>query len=306
MQTEDIERTQQSAMTTNKRPQQQHHYTVIAQAIEYIHANLRRQPTLGEIASAVKLSEYHLQRVFSEWAGISPKRFLQYLTKEYARNSLLTSNDLLSTSLASGLSGPGRLHDLMVTCEAMSPGEIKQQGQGLCIHYGLARSPFGIAMIAWTERGIVGLSFHDLDHPELSHGLQQAWPMAELQRNDLEAGQLINRIFSRNPESARFHLLMKGSNFQIKVWEALLNIGTSQLISYATMARLAGTPRAHRAAGSALAENRIAFLIPCHRVIRSDGETGIYHWGDSRKLALLAWEAAQRDSLARSGSATPR
>ncbi|MBW9261866.1 MAG: bifunctional helix-turn-helix domain-containing protein/methylated-DNA--[protein]-cysteine S-methyltransferase [Candidatus Thiodiazotropha sp. (ex. Lucinisca nassula)] len=286
-------------MIKNKRPADQNHYAVIAQAIEYIRTNLRRQPSLGEIASAVELSEFHLQRVFSEWAGISPKRFLQYLTKEYARNSLLSSNDLLSTSLESGLSGPGRLHDLMVTCEAMSPGEIKQQGLGLCINYGLARSPFGIAMIAWTERGIVGLSFHDLDHPELSQGLQQTWPMAELQRNDLKASQMIHRIFSRNPEPTRFHLLLKGSNFQIKVWEALLNIGTSQLISYTTMAQLAGSPKAHRAAGTALAENRIAFLIPCHRVIRSDGETGIYHWGDSRKLALLAWEAAQRNKDSR-------
>ncbi|MCG8486213.1 MAG: methylated-DNA--[protein]-cysteine S-methyltransferase [Chromatiales bacterium] len=292
-------------MTTNRQPVKQNHYLVIARAIEYIRANLRRQPSLGEIAVAVNLSEYHLQRVFSEWAGISPKRFLQYLTKEYARRSLLTSQDLLTTSLESGLSGPGRLHDLMITCEAMTPGEIKQQGQGLCINYGVAGSPFGIAMIAWTERGIVALSFHDLDHPELSHGLQQTWPMAELQRNDPEAGLLINRIFSRNPESARFHLLMKGSNFQIKVWEALLNIGTSQLISYTTMAQLAGSPKAHRAAGTALAQNRIAFLIPCHRVIRSDGETGIYHWGDSRKLALLAWEAAQRDSKIKSDSATP-
>jgi AraC family transcriptional regulator of adaptative response/methylated-DNA-[protein]-cysteine methyltransferase len=281
-------------MTMSRQQVQQDRYLLIARAIDYIRSNLRHQPSLSDIATAVHLSEYHLQRVFSEWAGISPKRFLQYLTKEYARNALLRSDDLLSASLESGLSGPGRLHDLMVTCEAMSPGEIKQQGQGLYINYGVASSPFGIAMIAWSERGIVALSFHDLNHPELSHGLQQTWPLAELRRNDHQAGDMISRIFRCNSNSERFHLLMKGSNYQIKVWEALLNIGTSQLVSYATLARMAGSPKAHRAAGTALAENRIAYLIPCHRVIRSDGEAGIYHWGKSRKLALLAWEAAQQ------------
>jgi AraC family transcriptional regulator of adaptative response/methylated-DNA-[protein]-cysteine methyltransferase len=175
----------------------------------------------------------------------------------------------------------------------MSPGEIKQQGQGLCINYGVTSSPFGVAMIAWTERGILALSFHDLDHPELSKGLQQSWPKAELQRNDQRANDLISKIFSRHTNTERFHLLLRGSNYQIKVWEALLNIGTSQLVSYTTLAQLADSPKAHRAAGTALAENRIAYLIPCHRVIRSNGESGIYHWGDSRKLALLAWEAAQ-------------
>lgn len=277
---------------SNRQPPHDH-YLLIAQAIDYLRSNLRHQPSLAEIAAAVNLSEYHLQRVFSEWAGISPKRFLQYLTKEYAKNALLKSKDLLSASLQSGLSGPGRLHDLMVTCEAMSPGEIKQQGQGLSLRYGVASSPFGIAMIAWTKRGIVALSFLDLDHPELHDSLQQTWPKAELLRNDHQAGDLISRIFSQPPNSERFHLLLRGSNYQLKVWEALLNIGTSQLVSYTTLAQLAGSPKAHRAAGTALAENRIAYLIPCHRVIRSDGESGIYHWGDSRKLALIAWEAAQ-------------
>jgi AraC family transcriptional regulator of adaptative response/methylated-DNA-[protein]-cysteine methyltransferase len=152
-------------------------------------------------------------------------------------------------------------------------------------------------MIAWTERGILAMSFHDLDHPELKDGLQRSWPKATLQRDEHGADDLISRIFRHRANSESFHLLLRGSNYQIKVWEALLNIGTSQLVSYATLAKLAGSPKAHRAAGTALTENRIAYLIPCHRVIRSNGESGIYHWGNTRKLALLAWEAAQGVTL---------
>lgn len=274
----------------------QRNYTRIANAIEYIRSNSRRQPSLAEIASAVHLSEHHLQRIFSEWVGISPKRFLQYLTKEYARQALMASKDLLSASLESGLSGPGRLHDLMITCEAMSPGEIKQRGLGLTISFGSADSPFGDALIAWTDRGICALSFYDQGGAEQKSGLAHAWPEATLNRSDKAACALIKQIFYNKPEPGKLHLLLRGSNFQIKVWEALLNIGTSRLISYATLAQMVGSPKAQRAVGSALAENPIGYLIPCHRVIRSSGDSGIYRWGSDRKLAMLAWEAAKNDS----------
>ncbi|MES9863518.1 MAG: methylated-DNA--[protein]-cysteine S-methyltransferase [Candidatus Thiodiazotropha sp. LLP2] len=271
-------------------------YTRIAKAIEYIRSNSRKQPSLAEIAAAVHLSEYHLQRIFSEWAGISPKRFLQYLTKEYARQALVESGDLLSASLESGLSGPGRLHDLMITCEAMSPGEIKQRGRGLTISFGTADSPFGNSLIAWTDRGICALSFCDQSSSEQEKGLAQSWPEATISVNDRAARKLLKQIFYHKPEPGKLHLLLRGTNFQVKVWEALLNIGTSRIISYSSLAQMAGSPKAQRAVGSALAENQIGYLIPCHRVIRGNGDTGIYRWGNDRKLAMLAWEAAKKES----------
>ncbi|MES9851983.1 MAG: methylated-DNA--[protein]-cysteine S-methyltransferase [Candidatus Thiodiazotropha sp. L084R] len=274
----------------------QNNYTRIANAIEYIRSNSRKQPSLAEIAAAVHLSEHHLQRIFSEWAGISPKRFLQYITKEYARQALIDSKDLLSTSLESGLSGPGRLHDLMITCEAMSPGEIKQHGRGLTISYGIADSPFGDSLIAWTDRGICALSFCDQSCSEQEKGLAQTWPEATITCNAKAASKLLKQVFCNKPEPGKLHLLLRGTNFQVKVWEALLNIGTSRLISYSSLAQMAGSPKAQRAVGSALAENQIGYLIPCHRVIRGNGDTGIYRWGNDRKLAMLVWEAAKKES----------
>ena len=270
-------------------------YNRIAQAIHFIRSNSHRQPSLAEIARALHLSEYHLQRIFTEWTGISPKRFLQFLSKEYARQALKESKDLLSVSLETGLSGPGRLHDLMISCEAMSPGEIKREGKGLAITYGIGGSPFGTAMVAWTDRGICALSFCKRDCAEEREGLTRTWPAAKLASNHTEAGKLLNQIFNNRAEPGKLHLLLKGTNFQIKVWEALLNIGTSRIISYASLAQMTGSPKAHRAVGTALTENRIGYLIPCHRVIRGNGESGLFRWGSDRKLAILAWEAAQKE-----------
>ena len=268
------------------------HYRIVADAIGYIRSHARRQPPLAEIAASVGLSECHLQRVFSEWAGISPKRFLQYLTKEHARLALRGAADLLSASLDAGLSGPGRLHDLMVSCEAMTPGEIRTHGRGVVVSYGVAPTPFGEALLGWTPRGICYLAFFDQDYELRLKELSLAWPAAELLRDDRGAVRLCQRIFTAEPQPGKLHLLLRGTNFQIKVWEALLGIGPSGLMSYSAFARKAGCPGAQRAVGSAVAANRVGFLIPCHRVIRESGDVGQYYWGSTRKIAIQAWEAA--------------
>lgn len=266
-------------------------YATVARAIEFIRANAERQPGLAEIAAAVGLGEHHLQRMFSAWAGLSPKRFLQYLTKEHARQALRDSAVVLDAALGAGLSGPGRLHDLMVSCEALTPGEIRARGAGVEIGHGLAPTPFGAALFGWTARGICHLAFCD-DPAAAIAALRHDWPAAELRRDDAAAQALAARVFPAAPEPGRLHLLLRGTNFQIKVWEALLRVPAGALVSYGRLAALAGAPGAQRAVGSALAANAIAYLIPCHRVIRVGGDSGAYRWGTERKLAMQAWEAA--------------
>ena len=271
----------------------QRHYAIVARAIGFIRENSRRQPSLAEIATAVHLSEFHLQRIFAAWTGISPKRFLQFLTKEYAKQALRDCDDVLSVSAAAGLSGGGRLHDLMVSCEAMTPGEIKAGGRGVEVGWGHAATPFGEALIGWTPRGICHLAFCDDDQVSAAARLAAQWPAATLIADDAEAACLAARIFPGRQRSGRLHLILRGTNYQIKVWEALIGIEPSQRISYGKLAAMAGAPQAQRAAGSALAANTIAYLIPCHRVIRESGDSGNYRWGPERKAAMLAWEAAQ-------------
>lgn len=267
------------------------HYAIVARAIEFIRVNSRRQPSLAEIAAAVNLSEYHLQRVFAAWAGISPKRFLQYLTKEYAKQALRDCSDVLSVSAAVGLSGGGRLHDLMVSCEAMTPGEIKAGGRGVEVGFGHAATPFGDALIGWTPRGICHLAFCNGDPAADIAQLAAQWPAANLIADDAEAACLAASIFLTGRRPGRLHLLLRGTNFQIKVWEALIGIEPSQIVSYGRLAAMAGAPGAQRAVGNALAANHIAYLIPCHRVIRESGEVGSFRWGAHRKAAMLAREA---------------
>ncbi|WP_413436734.1 methylated-DNA--[protein]-cysteine S-methyltransferase [Sulfuriferula sp. GW1] len=269
-------------------------YETVARAITFIRSHARRQPTLHEISDSLGLSEFHLQRMFSEWAGVSPKRFLQYVTKQYAKQALRESADVLSVTLDTGLSSPGRLHDLMVTCEAMSPGEIKTGGAGLEIGFGEAPTPFGNALIAWTSRGICHLGF--VEGAGMAHavaGLQQDWPAATLVQDRQRALQLAAEIFHAGPPTQALHLMLRGSNFQIKVWEALLSVAPGEMVSYTQLAQRSGTPKARRSVATAIAKNSIALLIPCHRVIRESGEIGSYRWGSDRKTALLAWEAAQ-------------
>ncbi len=270
-------------------------YAIVARAIDFVRANVHRQPSLAEVAGAVSLSEYHLQRLFSQWAGLSPKRFLQYLTKEQAKKRLLDSQDILSASLGVGLSGPGRLHDLMVSCEGLTPGEIKALGHGVDMGHGRAATPFGDALIGWTARGICFLAFCDGDEEGRVRELAGQWPAARISRDDREAERIAALLFPATPRPGKLHLVLRGTNFQIKVWEALLQTRPPQLISYGRLAALAGSPGAQRAVGSALAANPIGYLIPCHRVIRETGEISNYRWGSGRKLALIAWEGAQGD-----------
>ena len=266
-------------------------YDSVAQAIRFIRQNSREQPGLDAIAAQVGLSPFHLQRLFSTWAGISPKRFLQCLTREHARTLLRQSHDVLAAAHASGLSGPSRLHDLMIACDAVTPGEVRALGEGLKITYGFGATPFGRVIAATTPRGICHLQFIE-NSDDASASLREDWPRARLTRDDSALAETIASLFRSLPLQQPLHLLLRGTNFQVKVWEALLKIPSGKVVSYQTLGRMVDSPRAQRAVGSALARNRIALLIPCHRVIRESGEVGQYRWGSERKSALLAFESA--------------
>ena len=268
-------------------------YPRIAQAIEYLEKNANTQPELSKIASAVGLSEYHFQRVFSRWAGISPKRFLQFLTKENAKDLLAKSENLLDTTYGVGLSSLGRLHDLFVTTEAVTPGQYKSGGAGLTIRYGLHDTPFGEALIGLTERGICHFGFVASSEGDTIDRLVASWPQAKMIEDYNATAPLVEPIFDLSQRSRKpLHLHLRGTNFQLKVWEALLRIPPGAAISYQGLAEQAGHPGASRAVGTALGHNPIAVLIPCHRVIRKLGEFGNYRYGVTRKKALLGWEAA--------------
>lgn len=272
-------------------------YMRVEKAIRYIEENFRAQPELSEIAERVGLSEFHFQRLFRRWAGVSPKRFLQFLTAEHARRLLEGSSTVLDAAYDAGLSGPGRLHDLMVSLHAMTPGEVRRGGTGLTIHYGIHETTFGAAVLATTARGICALSFVGDGAGE--HGaltdLRAGWPEAVLREDTARTQPLIERIFSGTPGNAAapLPLLVRGTNFQVKVWEALLRVDLGELTTYERLAGCIGAPKAVRAVGTAVGRNPIAFLIPCHRVIRKSGAFGQYRWGPSRKQAMLGWEAAR-------------
>jgi AraC family transcriptional regulator of adaptative response/methylated-DNA-[protein]-cysteine methyltransferase len=273
------------------------HYRLIEQAIQYIEANVHRQPELDEIASAIGLSEYHFQRLFTRWAGISPKRFIQFLTKEHAKELLARSENLLDTTHQVGLSSLGRLHDLFVNTEAVTPGEYKSHGAGLTIRYGLHPTPFGKCLIATTERGICHLGFVQTSEGSAIDNLVADWKQAKMNEDYESTAPLIARIFpnpktdsASNKTDQRLSLHLRGTNFQIKVWEALLNVPTGSATTYEHIAAQIGNPNAVRAVGTAVGHNPIAVLVPCHRVIRKAGEFGNYRYGSARKKALLARE----------------
>ncbi|HEX5374310.1 MAG TPA: methylated-DNA--[protein]-cysteine S-methyltransferase [Aquabacterium sp.] len=273
------------------------HYDTVARAIAYLRQHAREQPSLEHLAAEVGLSPHHLQRVFTRWAGVSPKRFVQVLTRAHAREALKQSASVLEAALASGLSGPGRLHDLMVVCEAMSPGEVQSGGQGVMLQWGRAPTPFGMAMLGWTPRGLCHLMFCDTSPGQDLMALRAEWPAAELQENPAGALDWSRRIFRAMADGlvgteGPLPLLLKGSNFQIKVWEALLRSHPGQVLSYGQLARQLDMPGAARAVGSAVAANTLGWLIPCHRVLREGGDWGQYRWGTDRKAAVLAWEAS--------------
>ncbi len=274
----------------NKNIEPLQHYTLIEQAIQYIEANVHQQPDLEKIASAIGLSEYHFQRIFTRWAGISPKRFLQFLTKEHAKKLLNDSENLLNTTHRIGLSSLGRLHDLFVNTEAVTPGEYKSHGMGLNIHYGIHLTPFGKCLIATTERGICHLSFVNKNEGQAIDDLVDNWSQADMIEDYKSTAPLVTRIFSDRQTGSALQLHLRGTNFQIKVWEALLNIPSGAVTTYEQIAKKIGNPLAVRAVGSAVGDNPIAYLIPCHRVIRKSGEFGNYMWGSARKKAILVKE----------------
>jgi AraC family transcriptional regulator of adaptative response/methylated-DNA-[protein]-cysteine methyltransferase len=270
-------------------------YDRIAQAIQFIETNARRQPTLDEVARSVYLSEFHFQRLFRRWVGISPKRFLQFLTIQHAKQRLEECRSVLDATYDAGLSSPGRLHDLFVTLEAVTPGEYKRRGEGLRIAYGFHDTPFGTALLAATERGLCALTFVD----EGGEGaaideLQGRWERADLDEDPRDTAGLARRIFAPAERDERpIPLLVQGTNHQVRVWEALLRVPPAALVSYEQLAAAAGKPGAVRAVAGAVARNQIAYVIPCHRVIRKLGAFGGYRWGMGRKKAMVAWEAAR-------------
>lgn len=271
-------------------------YQRIERAILALEKNFRRQPSLDEIAKSVALSEYHFQRLFSRWVGISPKRFLQFLTKEYAKELIENSPNLLDVAYESGLSGTGRLHELFVTCEAVTPGEFKNKGEGLQIFYGFHPTPFGHCLLAVTDRGICHLSFvQEGERTQAIKSLQKRWENAKLTVASAKTRALIDQIFNpiKNGKPQPLHLFLSGTNFQMKVWEALLKIPAGAVASYEDIAARIGMPKASRAVGNAVSQNPIAYIIPCHRVVRKLGEFGNYRWGAARKKAMLGWEAAK-------------
>ena len=272
-------------------------YRRIEQALRYLAANRLRQPNLAETARTMGLSEYHFQRLFVAWAGVSPKRFLQFLTKEHAKQLLRENQDLLQVSAAVGLSTPSRLHDLFVRCEAVTPGEFKSAGAQLTLDYGFHPTPFGECLVAITTRGLCNLEFvaHEQRAAAIEK-LQAAWPRAHLRENARTTRAYAASAFALSTTTKPLGLALTGTHFQIKVWEALLKIPLGSAVSYETVARLVHAPAAVRAVASAVAANPIAYVIPCHRVIRKLGDFGDYAWGRERKQALLAWESAQLDS----------
>jgi AraC family transcriptional regulator of adaptative response/methylated-DNA-[protein]-cysteine methyltransferase len=282
-------------MTFTDIPQMTEDYRRIEQAIRYIEANADHQPDLNEVAAQIGLSEYHFQRLFTRWAGISPKRFLQYLTRENAKRLLTRSANLLEATYAAGLSSPGRLHDLFIQTEAVTPGEYKSHGLGIQIRYGFHPTPFGECLLALTGRGICWLAFVDGDRDSALAQLRQDWANATLTEAPSETGPVIEQIFSSRTTSP-LTLHLRGTNFQIKVWEALLHLSAGQVTSYESLAEQVCTSRAARAVGNAVAHNQVAFLIPCHRVLQKSGEFGNYRYGPIRKKAILGWEMARADA----------
>jgi AraC family transcriptional regulator of adaptative response/methylated-DNA-[protein]-cysteine methyltransferase len=273
-------------------------YEKVAVAIRYLQQHAVEQPDLAQIARAVGSSESTLQRAFARFAGVSPKRFLQFLSKEHAQRLLADEHDVLGAALGAGLSGPGRLHDLLVTCEALTPGEVRRRGAGVTLHHGFGPSPLGRVLAATTPRGLAFLGFADAGDDMALADLRARWPLATLQP-DGAVPELIARIAARLDHAARgapLQLVLAGTNLQMKVWEALLRLPPGAVVTYTGVAAAVGRPDAVRAVASAVGRNPIAVLIPCHRVLREGGALGGYHWGLPRKAALLAREAATRDA----------
>lgn len=278
--------------------QQETNYNRIAEAIEYIKTNFKDQPNLNEVAEHVHLSSFHFQRLFSEWAGTTPKKFLQYTSIEHAKK-LLTDQQatLFDTAFETGLSGTGRLHDLFINIEGMTPAEYKNGAKNLSINYSFAESPFGKIIVASTSKGVCYMAFED-DEINALHNLKQKFSNAIFYLKLDSFQQKALSIFQNDwNQSNEIKLHLKGTDFQLKVWETLLKIPMGKLSTYGNIAQQIGNPNASRAVGTAIGSNPVAFLIPCHRVIQSSGNFGGYMWGSTRKTAIIGWESAKTNTL---------
>jgi AraC family transcriptional regulator, regulatory protein of adaptative response / methylated-DNA-[protein]-cysteine methyltransferase len=276
---------------------QEHHinYQRIEQAIKYLESNFKRQPELDEVAEKVHLSPFHFQRIFTEWAGISPKRFLQFLTVGYLKEKLQQSRNLVEAAESAGLSSQSRVYDLFTTLEAVTPQEYKLRGTGLRIEYGFHATPFGLCLIGVTERGICWMSFLANDHdPRVAlEEMKLCWHNSLFHEDLILTKTFIDQVFNPVPNQKKLHLLVKGTNFQVKVWDALLRIPMGGVTTYQSIAQSIQNPNALQAVGSAVGSNHIAYLIPCHRVIRKDGLLGEYRWDSARKKSIIGWEMAK-------------
>lgn len=265
-------------------------YQRVATAIKYINDHSAEQPSLEDIAAHIHLSPFHFQRLFKEWAGVSPKKFLQYISVQHARNLLQKNHTIADVSFETGLSGTSRLHDLFVSIEAMTPGEFKNGGEDLLIDYTFTTTVFGEIVIAATSKGVCKIDFTE-DRSDAVGQLKAIWPNAVLQEKKNKHHLPVIAFFNQDWDNlSRIKLHLKGTPFQLKVWEALLKIPSGALSTYSAIAGFIDAPRAFRAVGTAIGENPVAYLIPCHRVIKSTGIIGEYHWGSIRKCSMIGWE----------------
>lgn len=271
-------------------------YQRIERALQYIAQNLEAQPKVDDIAAHVQLSKPHFQRIFKAWAGISPKKFLQYLTLKNLKKEIDHAPNILALSETVGLSAPSRAYDLFVNIEALTPGEFKQKGKGLTISYGSHSSPFGTCFLAMTERGICALDFLEEDKGAALTAIQKRFSSAIFVEDKAKTSVLAHQIFRPNSKQP-IPLLLSGTPFQIKVWEALLKIPFAYVQSYQQIAAAIGNPKASRAVGSAIGQNHIGYLIPCHRVIRSVGAISEYKWNKTRKISMIGWEKGQLENV---------
>jgi AraC family transcriptional regulator, regulatory protein of adaptative response / methylated-DNA-[protein]-cysteine methyltransferase len=271
----------------------------IAKAIHYIDAHYREQPSLTTIAGHTGLSEFHFNRLFRRWAGVTPKQYLAFVTGRYARNEIASQSSVLDAAYAVGLSGPSRLHDLIVTLDAVTPGELKSCGRGITLHYGFTETPFGEALLAASTRGLSHLAFVDADERDNAFSeLRAHWRNADLHRDDARARDFAIQIWGESVRGARkLRLHVAGTNFQLKVWQALLDSGPQSRTTYSALAKAMGEEGSARAVGNAVGANPVGWLIPCHTVLRRDGALGGYHWGEDRKRAILAWDSLKNETL---------
>jgi AraC family transcriptional regulator of adaptative response/methylated-DNA-[protein]-cysteine methyltransferase len=271
-------------------------YAVVRRAIAYISERWRAQPEIDEIAAAVGTTTADLHHLFRRWAGLTPKAFLQAITLDNARRLLRSSASVLDAAYEVGLSGPGRLHDLFVTHEAMSPGEWKSGGEGLSVAYGFHPSPFGSALVMTTERGLAGLAFADPGEEEAAlDDMRGRWPKARYGEDTERTGGIARRIFDPTlwrPERP-LRVMLIGTDFEVRVWETLLGIPMGRATTYSDIAAKLGKPKASRAVGAAVGKNPVSFVVPCHRVMGKSGDLTGYHWGLTRKRAMLGWEAGR-------------